>query len=105
LVSRHVSRYHYYAEHQAYPLEINSNWFHGKLANPYDPHHPTPVYVANTGNIYPTHKTIRLGSVFWYNRANGRFAARVAPQPTDAETIALFNRVNQENIVALDQKN
>lgn len=95
----------YFAEHGEYPATLEAGWFRGQLVNPYDPDHPTPLWIANSGNRYPTHKTLRSGSCMWYDRANGAFAVRVSPQESDAATIALFNRVNGFAISTLDQKN
>jgi hypothetical protein len=44
------------------------------------------------------HPVIKVGgsgvSVFWYNRGNGAFRARVPSQGTPAETLALYRLVN-----------
>jgi prepilin-type N-terminal cleavage/methylation domain-containing protein len=96
----------YFAEHGVHPESIDLSMLRGRLSNPYDPTHPTPVFVANNpANLYPTWKILRPGSTMWYNKANGQFAARVAPQSTDAETIDLYNRVNNHDITALNQTN
>lgn len=40
---------------------------------------------------------------FWYNAARGAFRARVPAQSTDAETLALYNRVNGTALLALPE--
>ena len=96
----------YVADHSAYPETIDPAWFASqKLTNPFDPNHANPIFVA----IHPTHafprfKTLVSGSAFWYNKDNGAFSARVPAQDSDAETINLFNRVNDSDITTLDQR-
>ena len=97
----------YQSKNGALPPTIDPEWFHGEnISNPYDPDHPTPFFVANDpAKNYPVWKTLRPGSTFWYNIANGRLCARVPPQANDAATIELFNRVNDAAITSLTQTN
>lgn len=40
---------------------------------------------------------------FWYNPTLGIFRARVAPLSTEAETLALYNQINQAHLDAFEQ--
>lgn len=79
------------------------------LLNPY--HHPRmPVYDVDNSpatKMYMINKTIESSSnswgSIWYNPNNGRLMFRVPEQDTAAETIALFNEVNQTEITSLSQ--
>lgn len=96
----------YYAEHGVYPTTVDNSIVRGRLQNPYDLDHPTPVFVANNAShIYPTWLRLMPSSTFWYNRANGAFTARVPLQATAAETVALFNRVNDTEVVNEGDRN
>jgi len=83
-----------------------------RLLNPYHDAR-MPVYNIDPGGpnkLYVQNKTIesaisnQWGSI-WYNPNNGRVMFRVPQQPTTAETIALFNEVNQTTITSLNQTN
>lgn len=99
----------YFLRNGEFPVTIDPKWFHDcELANPYWPDHPKPYCVdTDAEKLHPTTKHLEptSSSTFWYNKANGRFAARVEKQPTAAQTIALYNRVNNANIKSLDQTN
>ena len=79
------------------------------LLNPY--HDPRmPVYNVDNSpatKMYMINKTIESASSdwgsIWYNPNNGRLMFRIPAQDTDAETIALFNEVNQTAITSLAQ--
>ena len=96
----------YFAKQGIYPDTIDPQWFRsGKLANPYDPDHPTPIfYVDQADSLHPNWKVVRPGSTFWYNKANGIFRGRVDDQLSVAETIALYNRANATSITTIDQR-
>lgn len=40
---------------------------------------------------------------FWYNPATGIFRARVAPQISEAQTLALYNRINASELERFDE--
>jgi prepilin-type N-terminal cleavage/methylation domain-containing protein len=80
------------------------------LLNPY--HDPRmPVYNIDNGavtKVYVQNKTIEAavpngwGSI-WYNPNNGRMMFRIPEQPTDQETLDLFNEVNGTSVTSLNQ--
>ena len=95
-----------YGEEGKYPDDIDPAWFSpGRLSNPYDPDHPTPVFVSSKAKqLHPKWKVIRSGSTFWYNSANGAFRARVDDQLSKSETIDLYNLINGTNITSITQR-
>ena len=97
----------YYAEEGTYPGDIDPAWFSsGKISNPYNPDHPTPVFLSpNPADQHPIWKIIRGGSTFWYNPASGIFRGRVDDTLSNPETIALYNRVNNTNVTSITQRN
>jgi prepilin-type N-terminal cleavage/methylation domain-containing protein len=86
-----------YQFEQAYPLTLQRAWFAGG-----DLQHSMFAGVSATveviNNAALQHPVIKVGgsgvSVFWYNRGNGAFRARVPSQGTQAETLALYRLVN-----------
>ncbi len=97
----------YYHQNGAYPPTLDPGWFaDGIPENPYWPDHPTPLWIASGQNLrYPNTKHLSSGSqsTMWYNTANGRFFYRVERGADDAETVALFNRVNRCTITSIGQ--
>lgn len=91
-----------------YPTSISPSWFPGG-------HLPVNLWATRElnieivagpiGEIYPAAKTFNPldagADDCWYNTANGSFCARVPTQATDAETLALFNDVNQASAADL----
>lgn len=97
----------YYAAEGVYPATLDPDWFlSGQAVNPFDPDHPTPLWLASAPNkIYPTTKKLTESSLstMWYNNANGMFCARVPLAGSSAATLARFNRVNGTACVSMDQ--
>jgi prepilin-type N-terminal cleavage/methylation domain-containing protein len=96
----------YMADHGDYPRTIEPDWFAGgKL-----PEHPDNSFGVPTlqvqkdpGRLHPGQKVLKpgLGGAYWYNPLEGTFAARVADQGSQAETLASYNRVNQSSETSL----
>ena len=86
----------------SYPANISVEWFQGfKLPiNPLHPDHPRTVQDdidgVNPNKWQPIGKTSE-SYPFWYNPSNGAFRIRVPAQATEAETLALYNKVNGTN--------
>jgi len=83
------------------PAQVHADWFRGDEL----PEHPWTTAPFRIGSdaagseaIYPAVKTFDPNDPnadsAWYNTDNGAFCARVPPQATDAETLALFNLAN-----------
>jgi hypothetical protein len=72
------------------------------------PDHPRTIQSdydqSRSGKWHPIDKTT-ANHPFWYNPANGAFRIRVPRQATNAETLALYNRVNGTSVRALDDTN
>lgn len=109
----HSAILNYYKDHAAYPVTIDEQWFAGKRlpANPFG--------VAWTGDAVqefdggqldrriPGYKIINpslnYGKPYWYHPRTGDIYLRVPDQGNDADTLALFNRVNGLSLTELDQ--
>lgn len=86
-----------YQFEQAYPVTLPRAWFAGgDLQHSMFPGTSATVEVINDSALQ--HPAVKVGgggvSVFWYNRGNGAFRARVPSQATPAETLALYRLVN-----------
>ncbi|MFZ4575025.1 MAG: prepilin-type N-terminal cleavage/methylation domain-containing protein [Phycisphaerales bacterium] len=82
---------------RAYPTSVQPSWFAGgNLTHAMFPGVAAAVEVVNDPAV--AHPVIRFSTgatpVFWYNRGNGAFRARVPAQATAAETRALYRKVN-----------
>lgn len=93
-----------------YPPTIDAGWFaSGGLPQHTLANRAMNVEVVTEAvtTIYPADKTFDPAAAgalnAWYNTTNGAFRARVPPQPTDAETVAIFNDVNKTAVTAIDQ--
>ena len=51
---------------------------------------------------YPKSKTLE-DYACWYNSANGQFFLTVPEQDANADTVALFNKVNGTSITAINE--
>lgn len=90
-----------------YPSTIDKKWFRGNRL----PHHPlnggaVPDLHVFSGDArqHPSYKTLDQYGAYWYNPAVGIVRARVPALRTSAETLALYNLVNQAALTKLDQK-
>ncbi len=88
-----------------YPNPLDASKFVGGL-----PDHPQnsislPTFqYANAANVtHPAYKVLKSGvtGAYWYNTANGIVRARVTDQGTSADTLAMYNKINQCNETAL----
>ena len=93
-----------------YPTVIDPAWFttNALPVNPFDPTTTNSVYYDVSGSVTKVHPTIKhINQVnlrtFWYNPVNGKFRARIEQQPTDDETLELYNRVHSSNLTVIDQ--
>ncbi|MCA9250902.1 MAG: prepilin-type N-terminal cleavage/methylation domain-containing protein [Phycisphaerae bacterium] len=95
IVQRKIGEY--YATHGEWPLAIDDNWFSppGLPRNPYTDG-PASLTVQNIdGKTELEVKHSNAGPIiYWYNQANGLFHTRVPWQGNNADTLALYNRVN-----------
>ena len=95
LVQRKIAEYH--AVHGEWPDDIDDNWFSppGLPTNPYSdgPASLTIQDIAGKTELLVKHSN---GGpiIYWYNQANGAFHTRVPWQGNNADTLALYNRVN-----------
>ncbi len=89
----------------SYPSPLDASSFVGGL-----PDHPqndidlAEFQYANIATMeHPVNKVLKSGvlGAYWYNTANGRIRARVSDQGTEAETLAMYNRVNQSSVTTL----
>ncbi|MGI9014921.1 MAG: type II secretion system protein [Phycisphaerales bacterium] len=104
-IHRHSGQY----ETNSYgnPTEIHAEWFRGGAI----PEHSwtTQSFVINAvdaeGDLYPAVKTFDPeadgAANAWYNLSNGHFVVLIPEQPTDEETLELFNIANSTEIVDL----
>lgn len=87
------------AEHGSWPHTIDPAWFDRPVANLWGTDANAERIWNSTlpDNVYPSDKTVHVGSAnsMWYNRVNGSFCAKVRARGTNAESLALFNRVNE----------
>ena len=86
-----------YQFEQAYPVALQRAWFAGgDLQHSMFAGVSATVEVINDAALL--HPLIKVGGsgvpVFWYNRGNGAFRARVPSQGKPAETLALYRLVN-----------
>jgi prepilin-type N-terminal cleavage/methylation domain-containing protein len=90
----------YMADHGEYPDQIKGEWFAGDEL----PEHPDNTFdvpwvhiLTNAKRYHPTNKVLKksVGGAYWYNPKLGTFHARVVDQGSAADTLALYNRVNQ----------
>ena len=106
-IQRTIDRH--YALEGAFPRRLDGDWFRSSKL-PMSPYKGPDAESANVqdidGKIYPTIKIAEDHEAgFWYNRSNGYVRVRVPAQATDAETVALFNRVNGTRVLSLSQIN
>ena len=92
----------------SFPAAIDPTWFADNAlpSNPYDPTHATPILYdtsASTEITHPRIKFIRNNGAFWYNPNNGRFHALVSRQPSNDETLALYNSANSVKLSSFTQ--
>ena len=92
-------------ENGDWPANIEAEWFRGhKLpVNPFEPTHRRTIRQnidPDPTEWHPSQKTTR-NHPFWYNPSNGAFRVLVPQQPTDAETVALYNLANGSAISSL----
>ncbi|MEM1099605.1 MAG: prepilin-type N-terminal cleavage/methylation domain-containing protein [Planctomycetota bacterium] len=97
IIQKQVDRYA--AEHGVYPDAIPKN--------PFVPDDAADYYaepISRAWKIEPEFKTPipRAYTHWWYNPNLGSVRARVSEQASDAETLALYNRVNGRSIPSLD---
>ena len=90
-----------------WPTRIEVQWFQNyKLpVNPLVPNHRATINsdidgANNSAKWHPNDKTT-LNFPFWYNAKNGAVRIRVPVQPTDAQTLALYNSANGSNATSL----
>lgn len=72
-------------------------WFsnNAEVLAPFEGYAPGVVRVNKAGQLHPGRKVLNVGErVFWYNRANGAFRVRVPAQKSEAESLALYNKLN-----------
>ena len=86
-----------YQFEQAYPTTLERDWFAGgDLQHSMFAGVSATVEVINDAALQ--HPAVKVGGsgvpVFWYNRGNGAFRARVPSQGTPAETLAMYRLVN-----------
>ncbi|MHC4909815.1 MAG: type II secretion system protein [Planctomycetota bacterium] len=88
-----------------YPLVLDQTWFAGGQLplNPWSSRGLTIETVAGPADDrFPVVKTFDPSAAgqqdCWYNSGSGAFCARVPAQANDADTLSLFNEVN--NVVA-----
>lgn len=97
----------YYAEHGSYPVTLDPDVFEPPLENIWgNDANSQQIWHSNLPlNVYPSNKTFDDGAAnsMWYNRSNGSFCARVPPQGSTAENLALFNRVNATSVTGMSQ--
>lgn len=93
----------------AFPAAIDPGWFNGGTPQHTLSNRAMVIEVVSEpiDVIYPMTKTFDPDAVgansAWYNTTNGVFRALVTSAASDAETLTLFNDVNQTGITALDQ--
>ncbi|MGQ0553894.1 MAG: type II secretion system protein [Planctomycetota bacterium] len=90
----------------SWPATLDPTWFvSGQL--PSHPDQMVGVPLIETVSVpfalHPRDKVVQPNSAgaYWYNCANGSFRARVKQQPTTAETLELYNFINQSTLAAL----
>lgn len=97
----------YRAANGTYPPAIDDTLFDRPLTNVWGTEaNERTIWVSNLPlNLYPSQKTVTssTANAMWYNRANGSFCVKVAPQASNAETLELFNLVNDAPVTAMGQ--
>ena len=90
----------YHAEHGAYPLTIDPDWFISNVVPPniYSPDNPEGVEIASDNTRWNPESVIvspESGSNgYWYNPSNGVVRARVEWQGSVVSTAAYYKRIN-----------
>ncbi len=93
-------------EGQGYPTTIEPDWFVSGML----PTHPDQMAgvppietVRLPGQAHPGNKLVEPGcaGAYWYNVSGGFFRARVKAQPSTAETLDMYNQVNQCGLSSL----
>lgn len=96
-----------YARNGKYPDWVNlGSWFanYQKTRTPFEGYKTGATYLNAPGVTHPGQKALNTSLYpYWYNNANGSFCVRVPPQSTDAETLALYNKLNQSRLTDLSQ--
>jgi type II secretory pathway pseudopilin PulG len=90
-----------------YPIRIEKTWFDSTPANPLaDPASPW-IDVASEDQrelANPDHILAdEHNAAFWYNPYKGVFRARIAQQPTDRQTLDLYNLVNNTALTTINR--
>ncbi|QDU72063.1 type II secretion system protein [Mucisphaera calidilacus] len=103
----------YFKDHAEYPQTLDPDWFVNKRlpANPFgQAWEGDPVQEFSSNDLsrrIPEYKIINpslnYGKPFWYHPRTGDIYLRVPDQGNDAETLALFNRINGLDLTSITQ--
>jgi general secretion pathway protein G len=95
---------------QGFVVAIDPAWFrHGRIPDHPFAESPMVIEVVSLAPsaVFPLDKTfdpdLPGDPSAWYNTSNGMFCARVPAQPTDAQTLRLFNEANKTSATSLNQ--